>query len=301
MSHTTISTDGNCPTCRGTHWKTLEALALTQRQHSSARTTGPRQSDRTDTTTATKTEAADKYARPTVPDDYDQLERYRKWCNDSILAAETRLAEIDAACADVNRVLPGFFSLGPDAKSISFGRFSKDLERLIRYDEDVKRWKATRLCLRCATAFVDAGADLPVSPAPVFRFAGQERHCPKCGSYFWKDPEAVARNHELTALQALKRARVTLARAKKVDEGAKPKKAPGGLFARLTAVFTPDEPSIAQALDMVYVQEKAHARALEDANALRAYSQTHPNTRWCASCEQTYSCSEPVTPLPTAN
>jgi hypothetical protein len=279
----------------------LEALALTQRQYSSARTTGLRQSQRSDTTTATRTKAADKYARPASPDDYDQLERYRNWCNDSILAAEARLAEIDAACADIDRVLPGFFSSGPDAKSISFGRFSKDLERLIQYDEAVNRWKATRLCLRCATTFIDSGAHLPVSPAPVFRFAGQERHCPKCGSYFWKDPVAVARNLELSALQALKRARVSLARAKKAEASAESKTATTGLFARLAAFFTPEEPSIAQALDMVDIEEKAHARAVENANALRACTQTHPGTRWCASCEQTYSCPEPVTPLPTAN
>lgn len=106
MSHTTISVNGNCPSCSGTHWKTLEALALTQRQHSSARMTGLRRSQRTDTTTATTTEAADKYAQPARPDDYDQLERYRKWCDDSILAAKAWLAEIDATSADVDRVLP---------------------------------------------------------------------------------------------------------------------------------------------------------------------------------------------------
>lgn len=63
MRHTTISTDGNCPSCRGTNWKTLEALALTQRQHSSARTAGLRQSQCTNTTTATRTDVVDVFAR----------------------------------------------------------------------------------------------------------------------------------------------------------------------------------------------------------------------------------------------
>ena len=299
MSHTTISTNGNCPSCRGTHWKTLAALALTQRLHSSARTTGLRQSQRTDTTTATRTEAADNYAQPAFPDDDDQLERYRKWCDDSILAAEARLAEIDAASADVDRVLPGFFSLGPEAKSISFGRFSKDLERLIRYDEAVNRWKATKLCLRCATTFVDASAHLPVSQAPVFRFAGQERHCAKCGSYFWKDPEAVAQNCEQTALEALSRARAVLDRAKEAEANLETKTATTGVLDRLAALFTPKEPTVGGALEMVDKEEKAYARAVNEANALRAHSQANPGTRWCAGCKHTYLSPWPASPLPS--
>jgi hypothetical protein len=298
MSNTTNSTNGTCPSCRGTHWKTLEALALIHRQHSSARTTGVRQSQRTDTMTTTRTEAADKYARPARPDDYDQLERYRNWCEDSILAAEARLAEIDGAGADVDRVLPGFFSLGPDAKSISFGRFSKDLERLIRYEEEVNRWKETKLCLRCATTFVDASAHLLASPAPVFRFTGQERHCPKCGSYFWKDPEAVARNYEQKALAALKRARAVLDRAKETEANSETKAATTGLLGRLAAHFMPKEPTVVEALELVGEEEKAYSESINKANDLRARSQTNTGTRWCTSCEHIYLSTRPASSLP---
>lgn len=288
---TATSTDGNCPNCHSVHWKTLEALELTQRQRSSALTRGPERSQRRFTATTGETEAASKYARPVCPDDYKEMARYRKWCDDSILAAEERLAEIDAASGELYQVLPGLFKFGPDAKSISFGRFSKELERLIQYDDALARWAVTKLCLRCATPFIDAHVHLPLSPAPVFRFSGQERCCTQCGSYFWKKPDAVARGRELAAKQALHEARTTLKRAQAAETNTSVKPPATGWLDRLTAAFTRKEPSVAQALDMVAKAEKAYASAVEAADALRSNSRLNPGLRWCASCEGTYLCS----------
>lgn len=117
MSHVKTSITGNCPDCRSTNWKTLEALELTQRQRSIAHTTGPARWQNSATTVASRSEAAEKYVRPACPDDYRKMERYRKWCDDSIQAAEARLVEIDGASNEVQRVLPGLFSSEPDAKA----------------------------------------------------------------------------------------------------------------------------------------------------------------------------------------
>lgn len=292
MTQTARSKNGDCPNCGSAHWKTLAALALTQRKRASARTRGPENWQRSETTASGETEAALEFAAPVRPADYDQMARYRKWYDDSILAAETRLAEIDAASDVVHRVLPGLFSHGPESKSISFARFAQDLDRLTRYDEALARWNATKLCLRCATPFIDATVQLPSSPTPVFHFSGQDRRCTQCGSYFWKRPEAVAHNRELTGKQALRSARTTLARAEanEADVAAKPPAT--GWLGRLARVLARKEPTVAEARDMLTAAERTYASAVKAADAIREAGRVSPRTRWCAACKCTYVCPE---------
>jgi hypothetical protein len=100
-------------------------------------------------------------------------------------------------------VLPNLLRAGPEAKGTTFDSYARKLDALLQYDAEYTQWKATRICLRCAVTFIDAKTDIPKAPAMAFRFAGQERHCPSCKSYFWKDPAAVAEHREKLANSAL--------------------------------------------------------------------------------------------------
>jgi hypothetical protein len=288
MTATPTSTDGNCPSCKSNNWKTLEALTLTQRTRTESTTTGNRSHHRRETIGHGATEAATRYAPPARPVDYDQLARYRKGCSDAIAAAEGRLAEIDAASKQPNQVLPNLLRAGPEAKGTTFDSYARKLDALLQYDAEYTQWKATRICLRCAVTFIDAKTNLPKAPAMAFCFAGQERHCPSCKSYFWKDPEAVAEHRERLANSALARAQEQLRDAEDAERSAAANPRPSGLLSRLAAFLTPSPMGVDEARAELAEAERAHRRAINSVLALRRGFEGKKGVRWCVGCKSIY-------------
>jgi hypothetical protein len=280
-----------CPSCNGGEWKTLEALALTQRHSGTAVTKSTRRGEQWKTSVISASEAAQRYAEPLRPDDYDQMQRYRSWCDDSVANAEEKLARIDAASDDALKELPGFFSGEPDGKSVSFHRFSGKLEGLIRYEEALARWKATRLCTRCATTFIPPHLLLPSSPPLVFRFKGQDRHCRACGSYYWKQPDVIAKHREAVAKLTLEQARKILANAETFAARVGTEAPQTGWLARFAAAFTPREIGVAEAQAKVVQAELVYNKTRHASEQLRAFSRNQAGARWCAKCESTYVCA----------
>jgi len=288
MTQTLTSSNGDCPLCKSGNWKTLEALALSDRTRASSTMTGHRPGHRRETEGSETSEAAAQHARPPLPTDYDQMERYRKECAKAIAAAEARLAEIDAAWRQPKEMLPSFLRGGPDAKAAAFNRNAGNLLALQQFDADLALWKATRTCLRCAATFVDARTRIE-QPAPMlFQFAGQERRCPHCQSYFWKDPAAVATHLEQSARDALTRARQQLRDAEEAERDAAARPAPSGMFQRLAAFLTLSPMSVEEARAELASAERVYQRAMEKPKALRERVEGHKGMRWCASCEEVY-------------
>jgi len=282
------STDGNCPCCKSTDWKTLEALALIQRTRSESTTTGVRTHQRRETTGSTTTEAAALHAPPVQPADYHLLDTYRKGCSGNIAAAKKRLAEIDAASGQFKEMLPSLLRSGPESYEGSFNRDAGKLTALSEYDAELARWKATRICMRCAATFIDSRASIPTPPAMAFRFAGQERRCPHCQSYFWKDPAAVADGREAQAEQALARAKELLRTAEEAAAKAATTPPPTGILKRMAAFLTLAPISPEQAQDNLKHAEMSYRRALLGILDLRAQFEGHGDMRWCAGCKAVY-------------
>jgi hypothetical protein len=283
-----MSTDGNCPRCKSTNWKTLEALALTQRTRSESTTTGVRRQQRRETKGSTTTEAAAQHAPPARPADYHLLDIYRKGCSGNVAAAKQRLAEIDAASRQPKEMLPGLLRSGPESYESSFERNAGKLTALLEYDADLARWKATRICMRCAATFIDSRASVPTPPAMVFRFAGQERRCPHCQSYFWKDPAAVADGREAQAEEALARAKKQLRTAEETAANAAATPPPTGVLKRLAAFLTPAPISPEEARTALKHAEMSYRRAVLGIRDLRAQFDGHSDMRWCAGCQAVY-------------
>lgn len=289
MTQILTSSNGDCPLCKSSNWKTLEALVLSDRTRASSTTTGHRLGHRRETEGAETSEAALAHARPPLPADYDQKERYRKQCANAIAAAEARLVEIDAAWRQPKEMLPSFLRGGPDAKAAAFNRNAGNLLALQQFDADLALWKATRTCLRCAATFIDARTQFQ-QPAPMlFRFAGQERHCPHCQSYFWKDPAAVATHLEENARAVRYRARQRLRDAEEAERKAAARPAPSGMFQRLAAFLTPSPLSVVEARTELVSAERDYQRVMEKAQALRSHVEGRTGMRWCAGCEKVYT------------
>ncbi|KQQ89157.1 hypothetical protein ASF77_10800 [Massilia sp. Leaf139] len=266
----------------------MKAVALTQRDRIATTTTGVRASQRRETTGSQETEAAALYAAPRRPDDYDQLVRYRQGCDEAVAAAQGKLAEIDAAWRDPLRALPSFFKVGPEAKDISFERYARKLRPLLQYQVDLARWEATKICMRCATTFVDAAFKLPKSPPVKFSFAGQERRCPHCASYFWKDPNAVAVHREQLAVRDLTWAQKQLRDSEVAELAQASKGPPSGLWGKISSFLGSSEMSVAHARTALTKAEHAHKREMLAAAALRESVAGKTGMRWCVSCERVY-------------
>jgi len=282
------STDGNCPCCKSTDWKTLEALALIQRTRSESTTTGVRTHQRRETTGSTTTEAAALHAPPVRPADYHLLDTYRKGCSGNVAAAKKRLAEIDAASGQFKEMLPGLLRSGPESYEGLFKRDAGKLTALLEYDTELARWKATRICMRCAATFIDSRASIPTPQTMAFRFAGQERRCPHCQSYFWKDPAAVADGREAQAEEALARAKELLRNAEETAANAAAAPPPTGILKRLAAFLTPAPISPEQARDNLKHAEMSYRRAVLGILDLRAQFEGRGGMRWCAGCKAVY-------------
>jgi len=284
----TMSTDGNCPCCKSTNWKTLEALALTQRTRSESTTTGLRPQQQRETTGSTATEAAAQYAQPERPADYHLLDSYRRGCSSSVASAKLRLAEIDAASHQPKDMLPGVLRSGPETYASTFERNAAKLTALLEYDADLARWKATRICMRCAATFIDSRASIPTPPAMFFRFVGQERRCPHCQSYFWKYPAAVADGREAQAEEVLAHAKKRLRTAEETAANAAATPPPTGMLKRLTAFLTPAPISPEKAKADLKQAEMSYGRALLGIRDLRAQFAGRSDMRWCAGCKAVY-------------
>lgn len=284
-----ISIDGNCPCCKSKNWKTLEALALTQRTRVQLTVTGSRSHHQRDTTGFSTAEVAAQHAPPVRPADYDMLERYRTGCTAAIKAAERRLTEIDGARQIPGKLLPGLFKLGPESYASTFEHYARKLTPLLRYEEDLARWKAIRICLRCVTTFIDAGTISLTTQAMVFRFAGQERRCPDCQSYFWKRPASIAAQRERAAEDKLAQAREQLTKVKVAHGIAATTAPPTGLIKRLAAFLTPAPVSLEIANSALERAELNCHLALLSVGELRARFEGRSGMRWCAGCEAVYS------------
>lgn len=285
------STDGNCPCCKSNHWKTLEALALTQRTRSVSTTSGARPQYRRETTGSTITEAVAQYAPPARPDDYHLLDLYRKECNGSIESAELRLVKIDAASHEPREMLPNLLRSGPESYRSTFERNARKLAALLDYDADFARWKATRICMRCAATFIESRSKVSTPPAMVFRFAGQERRCPHCQSYFWKNPAAVADGLEAQAEEAIARARAQLRTAEETAANAAHTAPASGILQRMVAFLTPTPLSVDQAQAELDRAEETYRRASREIRELRVRFDGRDDMRWCVGCQAVYPSS----------
>lgn len=289
MAQTLTSSNGDCPLCKSGNWKTLEALALSDRTRAQSKTNGHRYGHHRETAGSEATEAAALHAPPQRPADYDQLARYRKECAAAIAAAKARLAEIDAAWQEPKKALPNLLRGGPEANERPFERNARKLAALQEYEANLAVWKATRACLRCAATFTEANAKIEAPATMLFRFAGQERRCPHCQSYFWKDPTAVVAHHKQQAEAALARAQQLVCNAEDAEREAAAKPEPRGILKRLAAFLTPSPISVDTARAALAYAKQDHQRAMDMVLALRRRFEGREGVRWCVVCEEVYS------------